>query len=786
MWPPPESRFIPVRLVDKGGPKPAKVPLDHRTGKAGDPHDPATWLDYPTAAALTGLVGYVLAPDSGRFCLDIDHCLLPSGQWSPLALEVVAAFPGCYVEVSNSGQGLHIWGRYSGAAPAHACRGREGLELYHEQRFFLLGLPGGTGDPDTDATTALAAAIARWFPPLSGGAGLGEDWIDLGVDPAEDDILLAKALDSQSVLAGWAGTAPKASFRHLWEANEAALSAAYPSPDPAKPWDLSAADSALAYHLTFWVGWDHERVSRLMHRSALVREKWGREDYLPNTIRKAVAARNPDQVYGGATLCKVDHQQAALCRAEPDPPYTADPGRFNFQTTEGANARRLARIHGKRLRHVGDNKTWRVWDGTVWRDDGSRQVYDLAADVVRRVLLLESSALKVAGKDEIAEDLEKWAKKSDSDKGLNAIVSIARGLPGIPAQPADFDADPWALNTPSGLVDLRTGTVRPQEPEDLLFRVAGAPYAAGATAPLWGRFLERVTGGDRELQAYLQRAVGYSLTGDTREHRSFWLYGLGRNGKSVFLETITALLGTYSGRLGAESLMVGRGQNASAPRPEIAALVGQRLVTATEPNENSRMNEGLIKELTGGDTVTARQLFGRNFTFRPQLKLWVAGNHKPRVEGTDYGIWSRIDLVPFTVTIPEHERDQELGQRLRETELPGILNWALEGCREFQRQGLGSCRAVLEATQEYREESDDLGLFLAEQFDLAADGHTPSKKLFDDYKLWCMENGVRLPLTKTMLGRKLHDRGFKSGRTENYRFWAGLTPKATGSGGLTH
>jgi putative DNA primase/helicase len=279
------------------------------------------------------------------------------------------------------------------------------------------------------------------------------------------------------------------------------------------------------------------------------------------------------------------------------------------------------------------------------------------------------------------------------------------------------------------------------------------------------RFLEQVTGGDRELMAFLQRAVGYSLTGSTQEQVLFYLFGLGRNGKTVFMETVLSLLAGYARRIPSESLMV-RQHGGGIPN-DMAMLSSARVACASETAEGAQLDEARIKEITGGDTIAARFLHKEFFEFKPQFKLWIVGNHRPIIKGGDLGIWRRILLVPFTITIPESEVDPALPAKLR-SELPGILVWAVRGCLDWQRNGLGVPRAVVAATQDYHRESDLLGQYIAEKCRHVAGAETSTTDLYQAYRFWAEQSGLK-PIAKISFGRKMSERSYpmrqSNGRT---------------------
>ena len=333
----------------------------------------------------------------------------------------------------------------------------------------------------------------------------------------------------------------------------------------------------------------------------------------------------------------------------------------------------------------------------------------------------------------------------------------------------DLDQNGWLLNCRNCTIDLKTGAAREHSPADMLTRRIGVTYDPKAKAPRWLKFLGRIMRDDQEMIDFLQRAIGYTLTGDVSEQCLFFLYGHGRNGKSTFIETMLKLLDEYAIKTPTETLMM---RDNKAATNDLARLYGMRAVVAKETDEGQRLAEAVIKDLTGGDKITARFLYQEFFEFRPSHKLWMYGNHKPIVRGSDLGIWRRIRLIPFAVTIPEDERDPTLHWRLEE-ELPGILNWALEGCLKWQREGLGNPKVAKVATEEYREEMDVLGEFLQECCVIAPDGRLTAAQLYTEYSAWCSQMGER-PISKRALGLRMKERGFTQHRDGTARMWEGV------------
>jgi P4 family phage/plasmid primase-like protien len=430
--------------------------------------------------------------------------------------------------------------------------------------------------------------------------------------------------------------------------------------------------------------------------------------------------------------------------------------------TELGNSRRFSKRFRAELLHD-SARGWLVWTGKKWEVDENGRVVRLAKRVVDD---LYSEAREVQGRslaaidayqklpedaparereaikkqkeqiNELSDALMSWAHKSQTAQKIAAMLNLAES--DLPARVEDFDSDPWLINCDNGVLDLRTGELLPHNPGQRITKIAGAAYDPGAACPLWLRFLDRVFDHKPELIEYIRRAVGYSLTGKTTEQCLLFLHGTGKNGKTVFSETIAGLLGDYARKTPTDTLM-SRGYDEKIPN-DLARLPGARVVLAAELAEGKRLNESLVKDLTGGDRITARFLRKEYFEFTPTFKIWMYGNHKPAIRGTDEGIWRRVRLIPFSVTIPDNEQDPNLTEKLK-AELPGILAWAVSGCMAWQQGGLKAPAPVTKATNEYRAEQDLLAAFLETCCMIGPEYQVIAGELYTAYKAWAVENG---------------------------------------------
>jgi putative DNA primase/helicase len=414
--------------------------------------------------------------------------------------------------------------------------------------------------------------------------------------------------------------------------------------------------------------------------------------------------------------------------------------------SEDALATRFTDRYVSNLRYVAAWRRWMHHDGARWAEDSTLKVWDRIRAICR----------EAAEESLVIEQKPALAKHLTSGHTVSAIEFLARCDSRTAATIDQWDADPMALNTFNGVTcDLHTGITRAHQPEDYATKSTRVTPAKG-DCPLWRKFLERITAGDGELQGYLQRAAGYCLTGITSEQVLFFAYGKGANGKSTFSSTLLGICGDYAQTAQMETFTENKHERHST---ELAALRGARLVVASETEVGKRWAESRIKALTGGDPVRAHFMRCDDFEFVPQFKLWVQGNHRPGLRSVDEAIRRRLHLIPFTVTIPPHERDPKLSDKLR-AEWPQILAWALEGCVLWQREGLNPPAAVRDATDEYLNSEDALASWMDEcVIQSPQAGTTKTSLLYQNFKLWAERTGEYCGSQKRF-SQDLKDRGF--------------------------
>jgi putative DNA primase/helicase len=417
-------------------------------------------------------------------------------------------------------------------------------------------------------------------------------------------------------------------------------------------------------------------------------------------------------------------------------------------TGEDKLALAFAEERAGNLRYVAAWGRWLAWDGTRWILDDTLHTFDRVRNLCREVSARASAQLVAA--------VERLAR---SDRRLAATAD-------------QWDANPWLLNTPGGVVDLHTKQTRPHCPDDYLIKITAVGPDASCSIPIWTNFLDRITGDDTELSAFIGRILGYALTGVTHEHAMFFAYGSGANGKSVLTATAAGILGDYHTSAPIETFVA---TSQERHPTDLAGLRGARLVTVTETEGGRRWAEAKIKTLTGGDRISARFMRQDFFEFLPQFKLWIAGNHKPHLRSVDEAIRRRFHLIPFTVTIPPSERDQKLAEKLK-AEWPGILQWMIDGCQDWQSQGLAAPATVRSATDDYFESEDAVGAWIEDRCDHRLDSWELTKTLFASWKEWAETAGEHAGTRKRFV-QALENRGFRCQRRHNGRGIEGLSTK---------
>jgi putative DNA primase/helicase len=730
-----------VWRFDEVNGKHSKVPYSPLTGRRASTTNPSEWGTFEAAVSLmeqAGFdgIGFLFTVNDPFAGLDIDDCLDPNtGHFVNEQAEKIVRRLDSYTEISPSGNGVKIWVK---ATKQHK-RNRKKLgdltyEFYDCGRYFTvtgriyggnvsLSDYGTIQERDEEYNTIHGEIFAP--PPAKSENPLRS----LDLKGNTDEGVTSDGGDPQDACIG--NLTDDQILNLLWQ---------FPNADKTMPLmygnisdfgnDDSVADMALCCRLAYVCGPNPEQIFRLVLRSGLMREKWNRDDYREATIGKAIEFVAERGFYPG-----------------------------NIWTyTEDDTARQLVERYGDDFRWCEAMNKFLVYDSGAWETGSKLSIMPMAKDTARAIY----AAAKRIKDGDLRQKVVNWAKTVRSRNGLESMVSLARTEPGITIRPEQLDADPWLLNVANGTLDLRNGDLREHRRGDYLTHSLAVSYDRMATCPTWEWFLAWAVP-DSDTRTFLHRMVGYTLTGVVHEHVLPMLYGEGRNGKSTFTRVLESLLGTLAIKARADTLMAGRFGPRQGATPEIVRLRSKRLVTVSEIEEGHRLNEALIKDLTGGDAITARNLYESEITFLPTHKIWMYGNYKPTIRGTDTGIWRRLKLVPFAQTLQAEDVDPSLPDKLA-AELPGILAWAVRGCLEWQEKGLGSPAVIKEATEDYRNEGDTISRFIEAECECE---ETPelvgSSELYNAYRAWC-KLMAEYPFTHRRFSMELKKRGVKDDR----------------------
>jgi len=463
--------------------------------------------------------------------------------------------------------------------------------------------------------------------------------------------------------------------------------------------------------------------------------------------------------------------QAKLAKLA-EKPAVDTTGNISFNLTDMGNGERLAYHYGGNLHYCYENRTWYIWNGKQWEPDNAGNIDKLAKKTVRRIYREAADCIDTNIRKAIADH----ARRSEAVGRINAMCIMCQSEDGIPVKTENLDARPWLLNCLNGTIDLQTGRLLSHSKDDLITKLIPIEYNEKAKSQLWESFLNTVTEDDQTLIEFLQRAVGYSLTGDTREEKLFFIHGPTAAGKSTFIESVKNVLSDYSVTADFESFI--KKPLEAGPRNDIASLAGARLVVSIEVDEGKRLAEGLVKMLTGGDTIRARFLYQESFEFLPQLKLWLVANHAPNINAFDGAMWRRILRIPFEHTIPEDKRDETVKARLKDLKESGqaILTWAVKGCLMWNEKGLAVPERVKKATADYRADMDVLMAFINECCIINNKTAKVSKlALYEKYSDWC-KSAREKPEGKITFGRRLLEGGYgiNEYKSESGWFWENI------------
>ena len=439
----------------------------------------------------------------------------------------------------------------------------------------------------------------------------------------------------------------------------------------------------------------------------------------------------------------------------------------SLRLTDSGNAERLIEMFGDELRYCPQTREWLIWDGRRWAQDTGNHIYTMARDVARSY---EDTAEGMANKEGKAHELViRWARSSESLRGIQSMIRLAQSHEDVVVGHEDFDRSPDHLCVSNGTVNLTDCSFRKFNSPDNITKLAPVVYTRGKRSKLWDIFMSDVVP-DPDTRDFIQRAVGYSITGHTYEEKMFLLHGQGQNGKTTFTSTLLNMLGDYAAQASSSALIR---SSSRGPNNELYVLIGRRFISASETGESGKLNETLIKQMTGMDRVSVNPKYKSQIEFIPTWKIWLSTNHEPSIVGDDKAIWRRMIKIPFTVVIAKPDPKLKLTLLNDLDERSGILNWVLDGVRMWKERRLVLPDQVSQVTNTYQEEQSIIGQFIKEVCDCRKGVGISKSKLYEEYIKFCKSIREK-PKSKNAFGRQIHEIGIGDSRNKNDRYWVGI------------
>ena len=681
------SNWCLYRLVKRDG-KNTKIPINGLTGEFAKSNDKSTWNTYEICVDNIdkfGCNGIGFFFDEPFFGIDIDKIdedveLFKQGIDENIINEFADSLK-TYGEFSQSGKGVHFICK--GKLPEGGRR-KSNVEMYSSGRFFVMT---GNSLSNIDYVNECTEEVIDLFEKYIGSSEIEKNSPNFNSNLELDEILDV-ALKNKK-------------FHNLFINNHTYSS-------------QSEADMAFCNYLAYYCAKDKEKMDAIFRQSSLYRTKWdekrGEFTYGEKTLNKAI--KDCKNVYLKDDEFKI---------------FIGDNTFFSYDDT--GNAERFLKKYEDIVRYNYDNKSFMIYNSRFWQEDSSSIIKNLAETVIADM----KNEFKFVNDEDQEKALLKHIKYTRNSKGKENMLKELQHKVAITNN--ELDLDPYLFNVDNGFLDLKEYLFKDHDKNNFFSKIAGTEFDPKRKCPKWIKFLREIFLEDEELIEFIQKAIGYSLTGSTREQCLFILFGNGLNGKSVFLEVMSALFGHYALNIQPGSLMV---KNQQGANNDIARLKGARFVTTTEPNDGMRFDEGLVKQLTGGDKVTARFLYKNEFEFIPEFKIWMATNHKPIIRGNDDGIWRRLNIIPFDAKVKKINKN--LKEELLE-ELPGILNWALAGLKKYHKDGLEKPEKVKNSISLYKQEMDTIGQFIDECIMNLEGYKVGASVVYQTYKNWAIMNG---------------------------------------------
>lgn len=740
--------------------KNTKIPINPYDGSAGKSNDPNTWSDFDTAMRALNDVeradGLAFYFANGYVGLDIDHIDSNLEDWragdndpNNLVNKFQDLTDNTYMEVSQSGTGIHAI--FKGKIPGKRRR-KGNYEMYQTGRFFAL--TGNNIIPDPTIKSMSDDEMKTLYEFLFGKDNIVQLHSESdNITPVDLSVaeIIKRAENSAKT-----GTRFTMFMKGGWEQFYASH---------------SEADMAFANDLAFWTGRDFHKMDTIFRNSSLMREKFdekhGAVTYGTSLLNKAI---NETQNIYNPESDSQDSESSYTFSFNEDKTKKIMPRSWDDQ----GRGLRMRDQFATVLKFNAVDKKWFFFNGSYWQEDIGNQRVELAAERVANSIKKEKPELSFSTKTDEDKAMNEWYRfQKDSRSHMAKMHMIDEFKKYVIVKHGEFDKEDMLLNTESGYVDLSSGELHDHDIDKKFSHQTVAEYSDNVDAPLWEKFLNQIFNNDEELIHYVQKAIGYSFTGSVDEQCLFILNGRGRNGKSVFSNVVSDVAGNYAKQMNVQTIVAKKNQSGSA-NSDIARLEGARIVTSSELNEGDRFDESLVKQLTGGDKILARFLYGSEFEYKPKFKIWMATNHLPIIRGTDDGIWRRIKIIPFNIQIPKEKVDKKLEYKLK-AEYTGILNWIVQGAIMWQQEGLEDPEAVTKVIETYRAEMDPLDAFLEECCTTGQNYSIKAREMYDAYHEWAKES-EEYKMSMTKFGREMRKKLLRVKRRDGW-YYVGLKLK---------
>ena len=740
--------------------KNTKIPINPYDGSAGKSNDPSTWSDFDTAMRALNDVeradGLAFYFANGYVGLDIDHIDSNLEDWragdndpNNLVNKFQDLTDNTYMEVSQSGTGIHAI--FKGKIPGKRRR-KGNYEMYQTGRFFAL--TGNNIVPDPTIKSMSDDEMKTLYEFLFGKDNIVQLHSESdNITPVDLSVaeIIKRAENSAKT-----GTRFTMFMKGGWEQFYSSH---------------SEADMAFANDLAFWTGRDFHKMDTIFRNSSLMREKFdekhGAVTYGTSLLNKAI---NETQNIYNPESDSQDSESSYTFSFNEDKTKKIIPRSWDDQ----GRGLRMRDQFATVLKFNAVDKKWFFFNGSYWQEDIGNQRVELAAERVANSIKKEKPELSFSTKTDEDKAMNEWYRfQKDSRSHMAKMHMIDEFKKYVIVKHGEFDKEDMLLNTESGYVDLSSGELHDHDIDKKFSHQTVAEYSDNVDAPLWEKFLNQIFNNDEELIHYVQKAIGYSFTGSVDEQCLFILNGRGRNGKSVFSNVVSDVAGNYAKQMNVQTIVAKKNQSGSA-NSDIARLEGARIVTSSELNEGDRFDESLVKQLTGGDKILARFLYGSEFEYKPKFKIWMATNHLPIIRGTDDGIWRRIKIIPFNIQIPKEKVDKKLEYKLK-AEYTGILNWIVQGAIMWQQEGLKDPEAVTKVIETYRAEMDPLDAFLEECCTTGQNYSIKAREMYDAYHEWAKES-EEYKMSMTKFGREMSKKLLRVKKRDGW-YYVGLKLK---------